>query len=403
MATLLVTLILLIPVACWGLIAPLSDLISAFKAARPRTKPNAPDPVGLHRLLVLIPAHDESLLIERCVHSLLAAPHAADAVSVVVVADNCADDTADRAERAGAIVVSRRDAVRRGKGYAIEWALGQVALPRYDAVLIVDADTTIPHDFYESLASWEPLVEKAIQCYDGMGNESETWLTRLSGLLTRNRYDLALPLKQAAGLCVPLTGDGSLLGRQLLARHPWRPESLTEGWDLYVRLTLAGERVELARSARIYAQETRSLEQAATQRARWSAGRGNVLRENWKRIFNSGMVSWHQKLDLFAELSTPGPVLTVLFAFVGLLLSAIWLPGGLRPLFLVAFAVPLIHQAMYSLISLARHPDRWAVLAAAVRLPGYAAWRLALATRLLFGSKPRVWTRTARHEERPPV
>jgi len=391
--------ILLGPLAMWALLPPASDLLSLLKVMFRGSNSEPTAPTAFPRLLLLIPAHNEAQLIERCVASLKAADHPAGTVAIVVVADNCTDATGALAERAGATVLRRADPTRRGKGYAIGWALTQVDWASRDAVVILDADTTIEADYYRRLAELMPLRSKAVQCYDGLSNEMENWLTRLAGMLTRNRYDLALPLKQAAGLRVPLTGDGTLLGTQTLERHGWRADSLTEGWDLYARLTLAGERVELAQAARIYAQEARSLAQAGSQRARWTAGRAGVLRESWKGILRSKVISGHQKLDLFAELSAPGPVLSITIALAGLGVSAIWAPSQVRYLLVCAFAVPLVHQAAFTLISLVRHPKPTAVLASALRLPFYAVWRVALATRLVVRGKPKEWARTERHDE----
>ena len=399
MLTLLLAILLLGPLALWVLLPSASDLLSLVKLMFRRSKREPTAPVAFPQLLLLIPAHNEAQLIERCVASLKAPDHPVGTVSIVVVADNCTDATGALAERAGATVLRRVDPVRRGKGHAIGWALTQVDWASRDAVVILDADTTVEADYYRRLAELAPLRGKAVQCYDGLSNEMENWLTRLAGMLTRNRYDLALPLKQAAGLRVPLTGDGTLLGSQILACHGWRADSLTEGWDLYARLTLAGERVELARGARIYAQEARSLDQAGSQRTRWAAGRASVLRENWRGILTSKVISPHQKLDLFAELSAPGPVLSITIALVGLCVSAIWAPSQGRYLLVCAFAVPLAHQAVFTLISLVRHPKPTAVLASALRLPFYAVWRVALAARLLVGGKPKEWARTERHDE----
>lgn len=399
MPALLLLFLLFGPLVIWGLLPAGSDLLSLAKLALRRSRYRQPSVRGSPHLLLLIPAHNEAQLIGRCVASLKAQDHPAGAVSIVVVADNCTDETAALAARAGATVLSRVDQVHRGKGSAIGWALTQLDWAGYDAVAILDADTTIDTDYYRRLAELMPLRNKAVQCYDGLSNEMENWLTRLAGMLTRNRYDLALPLKQAAGLRVPLTGDGTLLGSQILERHGWRADSLTEGWDLYTRLTLAGERIELAQAARIYAQEARSLDQAGSQRARWTAGRAQVLRENWKRILTSRAISWHQKLDLLAELSAPGPVLTITIALVGLGVSAAWPASQVRYLLAWGFAVPLLHQATFTLISLARHPQPLAVLASALRLPSYAVWRIGLSARVLLTGRPREWARTARHEE----
>src|SRR5262245_54143654 len=46
------------------------------------------------RVAVLVPAHDEAELIARCVRSLLDQTYPSDRYEVVVIADNCSDDTA---------------------------------------------------------------------------------------------------------------------------------------------------------------------------------------------------------------------------------------------------------------------------------------------------------------------
>src|SRR5262245_53083259 len=88
--------------------------------------PSAPPaPAGSRvRFLVrfggVVPAHDEESGIARTVRNLLAMDWPKDAFRVLVVADNCHDQTAQRARDAGALVIERFDGDRRGKGYALE-------------------------------------------------------------------------------------------------------------------------------------------------------------------------------------------------------------------------------------------------------------------------------------------
>src|SRR5579872_1187783 len=74
------------------------------------------------RLAVLVPAHDEELLVGRCVHSLLDQTYPAGSYEVFVIADNCSDGTAAVAEAAGARVLVRTEPSSRGKGRALRWA-----------------------------------------------------------------------------------------------------------------------------------------------------------------------------------------------------------------------------------------------------------------------------------------
>src|SRR3954454_842477 len=103
------------------------------------------------RVAVLVPAHDESALSARCVRSLRDQTYPTKLYEVVVIADNCNDDTAEAAERAGARVLVRNDKTARGRARALRWALDQVLRQeaRPDAVAVVDADSVAADDFLE--------------------------------------------------------------------------------------------------------------------------------------------------------------------------------------------------------------------------------------------------------------
>src|ERR1700760_1048731 len=85
----------------------------------------SPIPAGSSRKMrfdVVVPAHNEESGITRTVKSLLAMDWPADQFRVLVVADNCTDDTAAVARAAGALVLERHDMTLRGKGYALRYA-----------------------------------------------------------------------------------------------------------------------------------------------------------------------------------------------------------------------------------------------------------------------------------------
>lgn len=363
---------------------------------RRRAEPPRQDP---QPLVFLVPAHDEEMLVQRAVRSLLGQDYPPGLLTVAVIADNCTDRTAALAREAGAMVLERSSTTERGKGYAIRWALEQLPLERWAAVVIVDADTILDSQYSRELMRFAPLEDKAVQSYDGMSNEFENWLTRLAGLLTRSRYGIAMPLKVHAGLNVPLTGDGTVLGTTLLRKEPWRVETITEGWELFARYTLQGRRIEYAGGARLYAQETRSLGQSRTQRERWTAGRFAVLRLYWRTILTGGHCSLLERVDLLAELTHPGPVMRAWLGLVGAGTAALLRPWG-WPVSAALFATGALQPALYAALALRTHPEPGATVSALLRLPGYAVWRGAVGIRAALISGRGAWTRTARHVEK---
>ena len=73
------------------------------------------------RVAVLLPAHNESTGILPTLADIMVQIRAGD--RLLVVADNCTDDTAAVAAAAGAEVVDRNEPERKGKGYALAWGL----------------------------------------------------------------------------------------------------------------------------------------------------------------------------------------------------------------------------------------------------------------------------------------
>src|SRR5438105_3281597 len=91
--------------------------------------------------VIVIPAHDEEAVIEGTIRAALA--EADGEIGLLVVADNCADGTADLARSAGARVLVRDDPDHRGKGFALAAAREHLRSDPPDVVIVLDADCRI--------------------------------------------------------------------------------------------------------------------------------------------------------------------------------------------------------------------------------------------------------------------
>lgn len=360
-----------------------------------RAKPIATSPVPRQRLLVLVPAHNEELLVGDAVRSMAAMNHKDCDYDLYLVADNCTDDTAAIAAANGAHVLERCDMVNRGKPHALQWAMRQVPLQEYDAVVIVDADTVVEPDFVDAFARRGPLRGKAVQSYSAISNEGDSWLTALGGLLVSMRYDFQYALKQRVGLSCPI-GNGWCVGTDLLANAGWAPDSLTETWELYARYTAFGAPVDFAKDSVMRGQEAHTLAQGATQRKRWQAGKRAVFRDYWSQILSSPSITTHQKLDAIAELAAPGPVLhaTLVLPTALVMSLASSLPARVVGALLGASLVPVFGWAF---ITLCRYPQRGRALRALAHIPIYAVWRVAVGVQAFATARRRVWHRSPRH------
>ena len=95
------------------------EVLAAVLRQRAPEEPSwANDPRGA--LAVLIPAHNEGEAVRPTIEDAQS-QRAGD--RIIVVADNCTDETATEARIAGAEVIERHDPYRRGKGYALDFGL----------------------------------------------------------------------------------------------------------------------------------------------------------------------------------------------------------------------------------------------------------------------------------------
>ncbi len=383
----LVAVALLLPTA--------SDLLSLARIATGRRRRAITPAEELPRLLFLVPAHNEELLIESCVRSLVGMRYPATCYSVVVIADNCTDRTSPLARAAGARCLERHDQALPGKPRAIAWALERLPRGEYDAVAVVDADVVVDPEFAEGLATAGSLRHKAVQPYNDVRNPADSAVTRMASVLAASRYRGSFLLKRRVGLNTPLSA-GMCVGSRVLAVLGWRAFSIGEDWEWYAMLTAHGVPIDYACDAHLYAQEARSLRQGASQRRRWMAGKLTVLFRRGPDIARSRAIGLHQKLDALAELAAPGPAVHLgLVMLLGGLALAAPLPAG--AILAGGLVTSLARPVTYALVGLATDPEPLRALAAFAFLPIYTIWRMRAAAGALWMLGDRPWIRTERH------
>jgi 1,2-diacylglycerol 3-beta-glucosyltransferase len=169
-ASLLIALLAIPVVLACGYLLALTLLSS-------EPKPLAPSSRRL-RFDVIVPAHNEAAVIGRVVTSLQKLDWPPERFRILVVADNCTDDTAEIASDAGAVVLQRHDPNLRGKGYALRYAFGRSSDEGYaHAVVVVDADTDAMPNLLEACAARIEAGADAVQVHYGVRNPHDSWRT----------------------------------------------------------------------------------------------------------------------------------------------------------------------------------------------------------------------------------
>jgi len=358
--------------------------------------PGAPTATAAERLLILVPAHNEEILIADCLDALASAMGGNQAVQVVVVADNCSDRTAEIAKRRGFRCLERHDASALGKPAALAWALEQTSSLDYDAVAVVDADTIVDPGFCAALVGSASWRGRAGQARPRVRTLTRTWLTALLDVWLDAKYGLALPLKARAGLNCPLMGTGMVFGRDVMSADMWRAFGPAEDIELYGRLTAAGTAIVYVPDAVVTVLSEAKLTASVTQRRRWSAGRWLASRRYLGVVLRSSSASARQKLDALAELFAPGPVEHLLIAVGALAVVISVFPLVGATVLIALFTLGLLRPTLYTVVALRRHSAPLQALAALAMLPIYAIWRLAVTLSAPAVFLTRKWEKTKR-------
>jgi len=366
----------------------LLTLAGLFRTRKPAHK-NPEEPFAL---TVVIPAHNEKLNIARCVRSIFAADAAGVDLSVVVVADNCTDQTASVARTAGARVLERFDTSQRGKGYALHFAFETLSGTNTQAFAIIDADTEVERNFLIETAAAFRSGADATQCRYLVRNPGSSIRTRLMGL-TLAAYNVLRPRGRSnLGLSAGLYGNGFALSAETLRAVPYIAYSVVEDLEYHLALLRSGRRVTFIDSTTVYADMPAAGPGVESQRARWEGGRLGMACVQLPRL-----------LKLIARLNfrLVEPCLDLLLlplAFHVILLLAI-LPTP--SLMVRGFAEAGILIAVFHLVVSAfvvGHGFR--DLAALASAPFYIAWKIVLIPRVIQASRKNAeWVRTERVAE----
>ena len=231
------------------------------------------------RFDVIVPAHNEHLLIQRTVKNLLDMDWPKESFRVIVVADNCTDDTAELAREAGAHVIERRHQRLRGKGYALDHAFRFSQSCQWaDAVVVIDADSEASPNLLSACAVRIGDGAHAIQVHYGVREPRTSWRTRLMCIALSAFHRVRSRARERINVSCGIRGNGWCVTHALLKQVPYRAFSLAEDIEYGIQLGLSGYRVHYADEAYVNADMVSDAQIARTQRRRWEFGRFALIR-----------------------------------------------------------------------------------------------------------------------------
>jgi biofilm PGA synthesis N-glycosyltransferase PgaC len=354
------------------------------------------------KILVLVPAHNEAETIGQTLHALLKQSRAAD--RIVVMADNCTDDTVKIARQyRGITVMETVGNTDKKVGALIQgWRRYQAG---YDFIAGVDADTVLDDRCLEQLEAGlaaEPSAGGIMAKYTFDQRLGATGLARM--LIRLQRFEFASWTMDALRRrkTYVLGGQASLFRADALravalqspTQAPWNPATMVEDMQLTGDLRAMRYTTPVSPEARAYAGPMLTVRALWSQRRKWDQGMVQLLTTTGLNRWTTTL--WRQQLSLLSNGLT-----RLLFAFM--LTAALMVH---QFVWSWIWAIPPVLAALLNLRQSLVVPNRTTadVIAGALLLPVelYLMFRVACATAswatVLSGIKQDAWARQARAE-----
>jgi cellulose synthase/poly-beta-1,6-N-acetylglucosamine synthase-like glycosyltransferase len=370
--------------------------LGAGLRSSPRRSGRRDDSTPSHAILV--PAHDEGQGIAATITALRAEmdPNA----RLVVVADNCSDDTAARARAAGAEVVERDDPAHRGKGFALAFGRDFLAEGHPpEVVLVVDADCRLLPGSIAALAQAAQSSGRAVQATNLISPElAAPPMVQISGfaMLVKNLYR-SRGMQRLGGAAL-LTGTGMAFPWRLFSQADLATGSIVEDLALGIQFTRAGNPPLLIEDAGVRSAPA-ALGDALQQRRRWEHGFLDVLRQQALPTLLGGLArASRAEIFLGLHLLVPPLALLMMLSIALLLAMAVLALLGGPGMPAILFGALLVLIGALLLAAWADQGRCYLRPRALLMAPLYAVWKLPIYLGFV-GRREAVWRRTPRPDE----
>jgi hypothetical protein len=359
-----------------------------------------PAPTGRTRFFVLVPAHDEEVVIGETTRVLEALSYPADLLRLCVVADHCTDSTVEIC-RANGTEVLVHDGPDRGKGPALRWAIDELDPDDDDVVVIIDADTIVEPDLLDAFDAAFAAGAEVAQGYYGVRHFGTSASEGFRAAALATRHHLRPLGRNRLGASSGLYGNGMACRASVFRRHGFSAH-LTEDMELQLQLLLEGTVVTYVPGARLAAQMPSTLADAKTQNERWERGRLELTRQYLPRLVRALRDPRGTRRVAVADgvldmLVPPLSVLAAGIVTVGSVTAATALATrGRRDSWLPQLSGLAVVAHVLSALVMVRAPR--SVYRALVGAPVIVMWKVRLWFRVLRRGDDVTWIRTAREK-----
>jgi exopolysaccharide biosynthesis WecB/TagA/CpsF family protein len=343
------------------------------------------------RTAIIIPAHNEESGIKRTIQSLQVSMQSCEQCDVVVIADNCDDETASIASATGARVLQRSSRTRRGKGSALDHAFQILLEEGFEAFIVVDADSVVDRQFIPLMIERFQAGAAALQGrYTVLHPDKDKGARRMD--LAFHAFNVLRPLGRSGwGFSAGIVGNGFGVTAETLRKVPYSANSVVEDLEYHLMLVEAGIHVEFVREAAVYGEIPEGMEARRIQRTRWEGGRLRMLVDMLPRSLGALCRRRWALIEPVLDLS----LAPLGFHVTILVLGGFFAPGAVKILPFIGLIAVLLHLAQAASLT----PDPWGSIRSLTTVPAYLIEKFISVGRLMLSARKGAnWERSSREK-----
>ena len=302
---------------------------------------------GPFKFAVLIPARDESLVIEGLLDSLEGQTVKVDNADIYIIVESDKDKTVSIAKKRGMNIVYRKDLTKRRKGYALDDAIKEILLANkhYDAYFIFDADNVIDKNFIKEMTkSYQKGYDIGIG-YRNTKNGNSSVCAAASSLTFSMINTLGNDYKGKHNLSLTVSGTGFYIAGNILEKLGGYPfNSLTEDYEFSLYAVINNLSSVYNKKAKYFDEQPVSYKVSVMQRTRWVKGYFEARAKYYEKLF----VATKSKGDNYASCyTTLVGVVPYILLVISVLLYTLNLIYRIITNLIVSFLVfPLVWQLL---------------------------------------------------------
>jgi cellulose synthase/poly-beta-1,6-N-acetylglucosamine synthase-like glycosyltransferase len=264
------------------------------------------------QFILLTPARNEALTLPSLITSIKQLDYPVDKVKAIVIADNCTDNTASVARKAGAIVYERHPEMKSDKTQALHYAAELFSnmpdLSPDTIVMVVDADCRLRPDYLKAIA--EQFLKndtlQVIQSHRVVSNFEETKTSLLDAAAEALRQRVNSGTRHLLGLENYLYGLGTGFKLPIFVEMT-QLDQLVFADDKAWKAHLATRHIPIGYAPKAiveyeaYAKEEKFL----SQRLRWVTGHYDMIKRFFIPMLWQGITRLNiSQLDFSASIIT---------------------------------------------------------------------------------------------------